>query len=593
MARLLQLRPSFLRIYRNAPPFPSPLFSASLLPRPISRSCLPLPFHSAVSSFPSAASSSDVVFPPTSDDEENNMWDSSSGAPHPWPEWDQFLQRLQTKGYFAEATAPPPPVGSTAVISSEDSDIHRVKTACLLFGRDRIDILESLSKENIRALVQCGCPSRFRKVLNAAKRLRVFLGLEEEKMVSCCQDCIKIRTKPGRENTNNATERACPDTVEESSTYRTTQQLRAIPQYRFSLPQDLHSMPTRAEILIQNSVTYRAYLIPKGEEGAHTIDIVRILLSYASDPLVLSKEAKPSSVEHIEASARKLVSELIELSDRTPDQDLPKPVVKFSKANQHHQKLNDNHRQAQNVEMKKGDWTCLKNTQYIQEVFAIPNIPSWDEEPSYELWRKDSFLGDPLIAQHFGCNFVNFARNIRCLACKEDGPRRVDPSGIEMKSGDWICPQCQFMNFARNNHCFRCRTSRPYRELKPGDWECPSCNFPNFRRNTVCLKCKNPNPSKTDPYAGHIWRKPGVPSTMKSEFGIDDREYKDHARGKAGKPTTASTEALTDDNWFPKLFSDDESDWSDNQQMEDDMPILRGKKEYLVSEKKETFQQRD
>ncbi|KAK1314868.1 hypothetical protein QJS10_CPA06g02059 [Acorus calamus] len=225
--------------------------------------------------------------------------------------------------------------------------------------------------------------------------------------------------------------------------------------------------------------------------------------------------------------------------------------------------------------MKKGDWTCLK------------------------------------------CNFVNFARNIRCLACKEDGPRRVDPSGIEMKSGDWICPQCQFMNFARNNHCFRCRTSRPYRELKPGDWECPSCgflnfrknlgclkcscsrpelspgdwscplcNFPNFRRNTVCLKCKNPNPSKTDPYAGHIWRKPGVPSTMKSKFGIDDREYKDHARGKAGKPTTASTEALTDDNWFPKLFSDDESDWSDNQQMEDGMPILRGKKESLVSKKR-------
>ena len=38
---------------------------------------------------------------------------------------------------------------------------------------------------------------------------------------------------------------------------------------------------------------------------------------------------------------------------------------------------------------------------------------------------------------------MNFAKNLRCLQCKEDGPRKADAGDleIEMKKGDWICTE--------------------------------------------------------------------------------------------------------------------------------------------------------
>ncbi|GMN51283.1 hypothetical protein TIFTF001_020439 [Ficus carica] len=108
-----------------------------------------------------------------------------------------------------------------------------------------------------------------------------------------------------------------------------------------------------------------------------------------------------------------------------------------------------------NETMKKGDWTCTQ------------------------------------------CSFVNFARNIRCLKCKAEGPKKVDvDNNIEMKKGDWICAGCQFINFARNRKCFRCQEPRPKGQLNPGEWECPSCYFLNFSRNTMCLKCKQERPAE-------------------------------------------------------------------------------------------------
>lgn len=44
----------------------------------------------------------------------------------------------------------------------------------------------------------------------------------------------------------------------------------------------------------------------------------------------------------------------------------------------------------------------------------------------------------------------------------EQIPRNPGPN-ITMKKGDWICPKCNFMNFARNTKCLECE------ELRPGD----------------------------------------------------------------------------------------------------------------------------
>lgn len=165
---------------------------------------------------------------------------------------------------------------------------------------------------------------------------------------------------------------------------------------------------------------------------------------YALDPLVHSSE-KSNSREYVEASARRLLSEL---SEAPPDHSLPNSDVKPKRKS-----VNLNKSQYyQNIEMKNGDWMCSK------------------------------------------CNFMNFARNILCLKCKEDGPKLVSHNSVEVKKGDWTCPKCDFMNFARNKICFRCQGLRPKRELQPGEWECPSCDFVNFRNNTTCLKCSCDHP---------------------------------------------------------------------------------------------------
>ncbi|KAH7528563.1 hypothetical protein FEM48_Zijuj05G0085300 [Ziziphus jujuba var. spinosa] len=105
---------------------------------------------------------------------------------------------------------------------------------------------------------------------------------------------------------------------------------------------------------------------------------------------------------------------------------------------------------------------------------------------------------------------MNFSRNIRCLKCKAEGPKKVSEN-FEMKKGDWNCPKCEFMNFASNRKCLRCREPRLKRQLNPGEWECPSCDFLNYRRNKVCLKCNcnRPEEEAINEYEDdQLWRRP-------------------------------------------------------------------------------------
>lgn len=64
--------------------------------------------------------------------------DSPSLAPHPWPEWITFVDRLKTKGYFTKDT--------------EDDTVYQemnlVKDACLSFARDRYDVLRYINLSN-------------------------------------------------------------------------------------------------------------------------------------------------------------------------------------------------------------------------------------------------------------------------------------------------------------------------------------------------------------------------------------------------------------------------------------------------------------
>ncbi|KAJ6843933.1 zinc finger protein VAR3, chloroplastic [Iris pallida] len=364
---------------------------------------------------------------------------ASSSLAHPWPEWDQFLEKMKSKGYFhrtIETAAGDDKSdgagggGGEAVSGGRGffSDQNRVKNACLTFARERFDILRSLPKGEIKTVVECGCPNLMRKTVNSAKRLRAFLKLDEGDVCGACS--------------------------------------------------------------LRGSCD-RAYAIATEDEGACTVDVMRILMTYSVDPVLRSGVANPSIKDHVHESARKLLAELTKLSDTTVSPDLPAPAAQHSGQKEPSQKsqITNRNKPSQDVEMKKGDWLCPR------------------------------------------CKFLNFARNVRCLKCKEDGPKRVNFGDTEMKLGDWSCPQCEFMNFARNKKCFRCQESRPERELNPGEWECPSCDFVNFRGNKVCKKCNQDRPEDdtSSHFGDRIWRTTKkVKENKDLTFGdMDDEDEED------------------------------------------------------------------
>ncbi|OAY74015.1 Zinc finger protein VAR3, chloroplastic [Ananas comosus] len=269
---------------------------------------------------------------------------AAAAAEHPWPEWERFLEKLRSKGYFNDRPGP-------AAAAEASAEMNRAKNACLKFARERFDILGfvsllkfpfpsrnlcigSLPKHDIQAVVECGCPNLFPKVVNSAKRLRSLLKLDEGDVCSSC---------------------------------------------------DLRGSCDKA------------YVIPKEDEGARTVDVVRILMSYAVNAAG-PPEGEESIKENVQESVRKLLSEIILLSDTTIDPSLPKPILDPPSQKAPSQRISKQDDQSSGIEMKKGDWLC----------------------PS--------------------CNFLNFARNLRCLECKKAGPRKEERI-IEMKLGDWTCPK--------------------------------------------------------------------------------------------------------------------------------------------------------
>ncbi|KAH7655830.1 Zinc finger RanBP2-type protein [Dioscorea alata] len=229
--------------------------------------------------------------------------EGSGTAPHPWPEWERFLDKLKSKGYFDKTLPAGEGEDGVAAASDEASmDLHHVKAACLGFARERFDIFKSLSKEDINTIVEFGCPNLFRKTVNSAKRLRAHLRIDEGDVCSACS--------------------------------------------------------------LRGSCD-RAYIISKEDEAARTVDVVRILLSYAANPIAVSGREK-SSENKVEQSARNLLLELFKLSDTIPDPSLPRPAIlpstRKDPATPKESSWNINTKLvgAQNNEMKKGDWLCPK-----------------------------------------------------------------------------------------------------------------------------------------------------------------------------------------------------------------------------------------
>lgn len=398
------------------------------------------------------------------------------------------MDKLKSRGYITEADLKNEAenVYSGAVVG--DGSIYKemsvLKDACLRFARDRYDLLKMLSMKDIETVVGSGCPNLMRKAVNSAKRLRAFARLDEGDV---CGDC------------------------------------------------NLRGSCDRAYVMLKES-----------EADARTVDVVRILLLYALDPLVISEE-KTSGRELIDASARQLLSELIELSETSAKPEHPIPVAKAPlQRSNGFKKSTVGEGWSDNAEMKRGDWICPKcnflnfsrntncrqcredgpksvgaeQTEMRKGDWICPKCDflNFSKNTNCRQCREDKprSVGAEQTEMKKGdwvcskCEFINFSRNVRCLKCKTDGPKRVPMDDAEMKKGDWVCPDCGFMNFSTNRKCLRCPTPRPKRQLNPGEWECPSCDFLNFKRNTVCLKCNNERSNRlaAEKDDDHVWRSP-------------------------------------------------------------------------------------
>lgn len=335
----------------------------------------------------------------------------------------------------------PPPPAEEGESDDVYTDMNQLKDACLSFARDRYDVFKSLSVEDIQTVVEGGCPNILRKAVNSGKRLRFYVKLDEGDVCGGC---------------------------------------------------NLRGSCDRAYVVLNQS-----------EAAARTVDIVRILMYYALDPLVISGEEKPPGRELIETSARKLLSKLLQLSETAVDPSLPMPAAKALQKKKTSISFMDDEL-SQTAEMKRGDWMCPK-CNFLNFAKNIRCLECKEDGPR-KVDTGDVVMkkGDWICSE---CNFMNFARNLRCIKCKAQGPKRLDVDAVEMKKGDWNCPQCGFMNFASKRNCFRCQEIRP--KQNPRDWDCPSCNFMNYGRNTECLKCKCERPKEeTTDYEEQIWRRP-------------------------------------------------------------------------------------
>ncbi|KAK8522666.1 hypothetical protein V6N13_115625 [Hibiscus sabdariffa] len=226
----------------------------------------------------------------------------------------------------------------------------------------------------------------------------------------------------------------------------------------------------------------RAYVKAREDEGGRTVDVMRILLTYGLDPVTGSVENKPCQNKLVKESVRGLLKEMVDYGSE--DQQVAIPIAAPSRRDASVQ----DHSTTQGhikVPMKPGDWLCPK------------------------------------------CDFLNFARNIKCLRCDglfEERLRqlREDRDHLPLKKGDWICNRCNFLNFAKNTRCLQCKENPPKRHLNPGEWECESCNYINFRRNMICLKCDHKRPKVSN---ASITSSGGFEGNIGKFEGKDRKQY--------------------------------------------------------------------
>jgi len=103
----------------------------------------------------------------------------SGSLEHPWPEWVQFVEHLNERGYLSKA------------VNFEDGPLDLqglttgkiygfIKLAAFSYVEDHAKILKSLSRGDLRTVALFHCPSHEKRVIIAVKRLRTFVSSKED-----------------------------------------------------------------------------------------------------------------------------------------------------------------------------------------------------------------------------------------------------------------------------------------------------------------------------------------------------------------------------------------------------------------------------
>ncbi|CAL9124641.1 unnamed protein product [Musa acuminata var. zebrina] len=103
----------------------------------------------------------------------------SSIAAHPWPEWSRLVDVLLAGGYYdrrVPAAADDGDDDSLLAGEALTEEFVKAAEACLLFARDRPDLLSSLERKDIEIIVEHGSPFLFKNGSNSTRRLRSFLS---------------------------------------------------------------------------------------------------------------------------------------------------------------------------------------------------------------------------------------------------------------------------------------------------------------------------------------------------------------------------------------------------------------------------------
>ncbi|XVF85431.1 hypothetical protein PTKIN_Ptkin17bG0117600 [Pterospermum kingtungense] len=147
----------------------------------------------------------------------------------------------------------------------------------------------------------------------------------------------------------------------------------------------------------------RVYVKARDDEGGRTVDVMRILLTYGLDSITGSVENKPCQNKLVKESVRRLLKEMVDYSNLDQHSDMLNASASRGDASLQDHSSTQEHIK---VPMKQGNWLCPK------------------------------------------CNFLNFARNIKCLRCdclfeKRLRQLREDQDHLPLKKGDWICDRIQ------------------------------------------------------------------------------------------------------------------------------------------------------